>query len=63
MKSRLNAALVLVALGVLARAATAHMKITFDETNPGKLPKGWETGITGNLKLEIQNPKSAPLSC
>src|SRR6266487_5730783 len=62
MKSRLNAALVLVALGVLARAATADMKITFDETNPGELPKGWEAGITGNgkAKWEVVTDDTAP---
>ena len=62
MKSRLKAALVLVALGVLARAATADMKITFDETNPGKLPKGWETGITGKgkAKWEVVSDDTAP---
>jgi len=62
MKSRLNAALVLVALGVVARAATADMKITFDETNPGELPKGWETGITGKGKArwEVVSDDTAP---
>ena len=62
MKSRLNAALVLVALGVLARAATADMKITFDETNPGELPKGWETRITGKgkAKWEVVSDDTAP---
>ena len=62
MKSRLNAAVVLVALGVLARAATADMKITFDETNPGELPKGWETGITGKgkAKWEVVSDDTAP---
>ncbi len=62
MKSRLNAALVLVALGVLARTATADMKITFDETNPGELPKGWEAGITGKgkAKWEIVSDDTAP---
>src|SRR5438034_2143057 len=62
MKSTWNAALVLVALGVLARAATADMKITFDETNPGELPKGWEAGITGKgkAKWEVVTDDSAP---
>src|SRR5438105_14213441 len=62
MKSRLNAALVLVALGVVARGATADMKITFDETNPGELPKGWEAGITGKgkAKWEVVTDDSAP---
>ena len=62
MKSRLNAALVLVALGVLARAATADMKITFDETNPGELPRGWEAGITGKgkAKWEVVSDDTAP---
>ncbi len=62
MKSRLNAALVLVALGVLARAATADMKITFDEPNPGELPKGWEAGITGKgkAKWEVVSDDTAP---
>src|SRR5438445_12933034 len=62
MKSRLNTALVLVALGVLARAATADMKIIFDETNPGELPKGWEAGITGKgkAKWEVVTDDTAP---
>src|SRR5436189_6067437 len=62
MKSRLNAALVLVGLGVLARAGTTDMKITFDETNPGELPKGWEAGITGKgkAKWEIVSDDTAP---
>src|SRR6266704_3603318 len=62
MKSRLNAALVLVALEVLARGATADMKITFDETNPGELPKGWEAGITGKgkAKWEVVSDDNAP---
>ena len=62
MKSRLNVALVLVVLGVLARAATADMKITFDETNPGELPKGWEAGITGKgkAKWEVVSDDTAP---
>src|SRR2546430_5021155 len=62
MKSRLKAALVLVALGVLASAATADMKITFDETNPGELPKGWEAGITGKgkAKWEVVTDDTAP---
>jgi len=62
MKSTLNAALVLVALGVLAPAATADMKITFDETNPGELPKGWEAGITGKgkAKWEVVSDDTAP---
>ena len=62
MKSRLNAALVLVALGVLARGATADMKITFDETNSRELPKGWEAGITGKgkAKWEVVTDDTAP---
>ena len=62
MKSGLNAALVVVALGVLARGTTADMKITFDETNPGELPKGWETGITGKgkAKWEVVSEDTAP---
>ena len=62
MKSRLNVALVLVVLGVLARAATADMKITFDETNLGELPKGWEAGITGKgkAKWEVVTDDTAP---
>ncbi|PYJ59688.1 MAG: hypothetical protein DME24_12100, partial [Verrucomicrobia bacterium] len=62
MKSRLNVALVLVVLGVLARAATADMKITFDETDPSELPKGWEAGITGKgrAKWEIVSDDTAP---
>ena len=51
MKSRLNAALVLVALGALARAAAAD-----------ELPKGWEAGITGKgkAKWEIVSDDTAP---
>src|SRR5437870_6440365 len=62
MKSRLNAALVLVAFCILARAAAADMKITFDKTNPGELPKGWEAGITGKgkAKWEVVTDDSAP---
>src|SRR6266511_1359675 len=62
MKSTLNAALVLVALGVLAPAATADLKITFDETNPGEHPKGWEAGITGKgkAKWEVVGDDTAP---
>src|SRR6266545_4811185 len=62
MKSSLNAALVLVALGVLAPAAMADMKITFDETNPGELPKGCEAGITGKgkAKWEVVSEDTAP---
>src|SRR6266516_6980646 len=62
MKSTLNAALVLVALGVLARGATADMKITFDETNSRELHKGWEAGITGKgkAKWEVVTDDTAP---
>jgi len=62
MKSRLNAALALVALGVLARAAVADMRVTFDETNPGGLPRGWEAGITGTGKArwEVVPDDTAP---
>jgi hypothetical protein len=47
---------------MLARAAAADMKITFDETNPGELPKGWEAGITGKgaAKWEVVADDTAP---
>src|SRR2546422_5525449 len=62
MKSRLSATLVLVALSVWARAAAADMKVNFDETNPGELPKGWEAGITGKgkAKWEVVTDDTAP---
>jgi hypothetical protein len=62
MKRRWNAIAFLVALGVLARAAAADMKITFDETNPGGLPKGWESGITGKgaAKWEVVADDTSP---
>ena len=62
MKSSLSATLVLIALSMLARAAAADMKITFDETNPGELPKGWEAGITGKgaAKWEVVTDDTAP---
>src|SRR6185503_17311768 len=62
MKSSLSATLVLIALSMLARAAAADMKITFDETNPGELPKGWEAGITGKgaAKWEVVADDTAP---
>jgi len=62
MKSRLDAPLALVALGVLAGAAVADMRMTFDETNPGGLPKGWEAGITGTGKArwEVVPDDTAP---
>ena len=62
MKSRWNATAFLVALSVLARAAAADMKVTFDNTNPGGLPKGWESGITGKgaAKWEVVTDDTAP---
>ncbi len=62
MKSRLNAPLALVALGVLAGAAVADMRMTFDKTKPGELPKGWEAGITGTGKArwEVVPDDTAP---
>src|SRR5216683_1351610 len=62
MKRRLNAPLALVALGVLAGAAVADMRMTFDDTNPGGLPKGWEAGITGTGKArwEVVPEDTAP---
>jgi|SRR5437660_258278 len=62
MTSRLKATLVLIALSILARAAAADMKITFDETNLGELPKGWEAGITGKgkAKWEVASDDTAP---
>src|SRR5258706_2819635 len=62
MKCIWNVVIVLVALEVLGRGASADMKITFDDTNSGELPKGWEAGITGKgkAKWEVVSDDTAP---
>src|SRR6266487_5857579 len=62
MKNMMKATLVLIAFLVRTHVAAADMKITFDETNPGELPKGWEAGITGNgkAKWEVVTDDTAP---
>jgi len=58
----MNAPLGLVALGLLAGAAVADMRMTFDKTHPGELPTGWEAGITGTGKArwEVVPDDTAP---
>src|SRR5207249_477630 len=62
MKNMMKATLLLLAFLVRTHVAAADMKITFDETNPGELPKGWEGGITGKgkAKWEVVTDDSAP---
>ncbi len=62
MKNMMKATLVLIAFLVRTHVAAAEMKITFDETNTGELPKGWEAGITGKgkAKWEVVPDDTAP---
>src|SRR6266851_1066494 len=62
MKKTFNAALIVIALVVQPGAGAGEMKITFDDTNPGGLPKGWEAGITGTGKArwEVVPDDTAP---
>ncbi len=62
MKNMMKATLVLIAFLVRTHVAAAEMKVTFDETNPGELPQGWEAGITGKgkAKWEVVTDDSAP---
>src|SRR6266498_4608684 len=62
MKNMMKSTLVLIAFLVRTHVAAAEMKITFDETNPGELPQGWEAGITGKgkAKWEVVTDDTAP---
>ena len=62
MKKTFNAALIVIALVVQARAGAGEMKTTFDDTKPGGLPTGWEAGITGTGKArwEVVPDDTAP---
>ncbi len=57
-----KAAMVSIALSVLANATADEIKITFDGTNAGGLPKGWDSGVTGKgaAKWEVVADDSAP---
>ena len=52
--------LMMTTLLVVASVATAETKVTFDES--ADLPKGWQTGITGQgqAKWEVVADDSAP---
>jgi hypothetical protein len=62
MMKTFNAALIVIALVVQARAGVGEMKTTFDDTKPGGLPTGWEAGITGTGKArwEVVPDDTAP---
>jgi hypothetical protein len=62
MMKTFNAALIVIALVVQARAGAGEMKTTFDDTKPGGLPTGWEAGITGTGKArwEVVPDDTAP---